>query len=315
MALTPPSSPQSLNPETVLILGEESDFHAAHVYQAVRQAGWAVAYWNTAQFPTQTQLSLLPQENRAWLTLPSGQHLDLAQVRGVYWRSFRGSETPDMPAEAKSIAQWDAQSLLRSLLHHPPIRWVNGWDAYQFHQEKPRQLAQVHRLGVRIPATLVSNQPEALQTFAQRHPSLIFKPVFGGSHTQQVTPQHLETERLVQLLRLAPVTLQQYIPGTNVRSYVLGDRVYTAEIRSEAIDFREDPQAELIALDPPPQVKQWCLAIARSLLLTWTAIDWRVTPDGDYYFLEANPSPMFYHFEQKTGFPITDDLVGLLTCR
>jgi hypothetical protein len=30
-------------------------------------------------------------------------------------------------------------------------------------------------------------------------------------------------------------------------------------------------------------------------------------------FLEANPSPMFLHFEYKTGFPITHDLVRLLT--
>jgi hypothetical protein len=30
------------------------------------------------------------------------------------------------------------------------------------------------------------------------------------------------------------------------------------------------------------------------------------------FFLEANPSPMFLHFEEKTGFPITQQLVKLL---
>jgi hypothetical protein len=47
--------------------------------------------------------------------------------------------------------------------------------------------------------------------------------------------------------------------------------------------------------------------------LEWTAIDWRLTEAGEYVFLEANPSPMFLHFEQQTGFPITQQLVQQLT--
>jgi glutathione synthase/RimK-type ligase-like ATP-grasp enzyme len=47
-------------------------------------------------------------------------------------------------------------------------------------------------------------------------------------------------------------------------------------------------------------------------MLEWTAIDWRVKPTGEYVFLEANPSPMFIHFERQTGFPITEKLVNLL---
>jgi hypothetical protein len=47
-------------------------------------------------------------------------------------------------------------------------------------------------------------------------------------------------------------------------------------------------------------------------MLEWTAIDWCLKPTGEYVFLEANPSPMFLHFEQQTGFPITQELVKLL---
>ena len=41
-------------------------------------------------------------------------------------------------------------------------------------------------------------------------------------------------------------------------------------------------------------------------------IDLRLTPEGRYVFLEANPSPMFLGFEARAGLPLTDALVALL---
>ena len=97
-----------------------------------------------------------------------------------------------------------------------------------------------------------------------------------------------------------------------MRSYVLGHTVYTVEIRSAALDFRDDRTAAVLPVALPAAVQAQCRAIAQTLCLTWTAIDWRLTPWGDYVFLEANPSPMFLHVERHTGFPITQELVHLL---
>ncbi len=44
-------------------------------------------------------------------------------------------------------------SALRTMLQACPARWVNSWQAYQFHKEKPLQLRQVQQLGVKIPET------------------------------------------------------------------------------------------------------------------------------------------------------------------
>ena len=138
------------------------------------------------------------------------------------------------------------------------------------------------------------------------------KPVYGGAHARILTESHLEPKRLKLALSLSPVTFQEYIPGTNIRTYAISDSVYAAEIRSNSIDFREDAEAELIPVELPKAIQQQCFEIAKALYLDWTAIDWRKTPAGEYFFLEANPSPMFIHFEQKTGFPITKELVKLL---
>ncbi len=297
----------------VLILGDAQEYHAAHVYDALQAAGATPFYWDTQQFPSRIQLSLTPDIGTGMLHLSETVALAIQDVHAVYWRTFSGVNPPPLKDPYQQyIASQDSNSLMRSLLRFEGINWVNSWVAYQFHQEKPRQLLTVANLGVTIPKTLVSNQSQAITEFAQSCEKVIFKPVYGGAHTQYVEPEHLDPKRLALTLKISPVTLQEYIGGTNIRTYVIGDTVMSAEIRTGSVDFREDEGAEIIVLETPPEIQQQSIAIARALFLSWTAIDWRRSADGTYYFLEANPSPMFTYFEQKTGYPITQLLVEQL---
>jgi glutathione synthase/RimK-type ligase-like ATP-grasp enzyme len=297
----------------ILILGNCSDAHAAHLSNALTQAGATVDYLDTRLFPTKLQMSWQPNDQVGRITLPGGRKLNLQDIKSVFWRNFSGVYVPSLTDEnQQTIAYNDAVSTLRSLMQACPARWVNSWQAYQFHKEKPLQLSKVKQIGVTIPATLISNDPEQVIEFAQSQERVISKPVYGGAHAQFVTETHLDPKRLSLALSLAPVTIQEYIPGTNIRSYVIGESVYSAEIRSKALDFREDLQAELIPVELPESVQQQCLAITKALMLEWTAIDWRLSPQGEYVFLEANPSPMFLHLERQTNFPITQQLVRLL---
>ena len=297
----------------ILILGSSRDVEATHVMTALTQAGAVVNYLDTLLFPTQIKLSWEPNTQAGCLTLPGGSQLNLLDIKSVYWRNFCNPYIPSLkdPAQQK-IAFSDSMSVLRSLIQACPALWVNSWQAYQFHKEKPLQLSKVKQIGVKIPATLIGNDPDRVIEFSESHPKIIFKPVYGGTHTQLLTDFHLDRKRLNLALKLSPVTIQEYIPGTNIRSYVIADSVYSAEIRTHFIDFREDSTAELVPVEIPESVQKQCLAIAKALMLEWTAIDWRLSPEGEYVFLEANPSPMFVNFEHQTGFPITEKLVKLL---
>jgi glutathione synthase/RimK-type ligase-like ATP-grasp enzyme len=297
----------------ILILGNAEDAHAAHLQQVLTQAGATVDYLDTRLFPTQLQMSWQPDTQVGCLTLPGGRRLNFQDIKSVFWRSLSDVYIPSLKdAHQQRIAFNDSISTLRSLIQACPARWINSWQAYQFHKEKPLQLGKVKQLGVAIPATLISNAPAQVIEFAQFHKQVIFKPVYGGAHTQFLTESHLEPKRLSLALALSPVTIQEYIPGTNIRSYVIADSVYSAEIRSKSLDFREDLEAELIPIELPESVRQQCLAITKALMLEWTAIDWRLKATGEYVFLEANPSPMFLHFERQTSFPITQQLLKLL---
>ena len=297
----------------ILILGDASDAHAAHLKTALTEAGAEVDYLDTRLFPTVLRISWQPDTLVGCLTLSERRQLNFQDIHSVFWRSFSGVYVPQLKdSERERVAYNDSISVMRSLIRGCPARWVNSWQAYQFHKEKPLQLSTVKRLGIEIPTTLIGNSPEQIREFAHARKKSIFKPVYGGAHTQFVTEHHLDPQRLNQVLSICPVTIQDYIPGTNIRSYVVGDSVYSAEIRSDSLDFREDLEAELLPIELPLSVKQQCLAIAKALMLEWTAIDWRMKPTGEYIFLEANPSPMFLHFEQQTGFPISENLINIL---
>jgi glutathione synthase/RimK-type ligase-like ATP-grasp enzyme len=297
----------------ILILGNASDAHAIHLKQRLESKQITVFYWDTRLFPTQMQLSWQPDRQMGYLVLPNGQRLNLEEIHSVFWRNFTGVFVPSLPDSTQhQIGLRDATSTLRSVIQACPAHWVNNWKAYQFHQEKPLQLTKAKQIGIAIPNTLISNDAEQVAEFAKYHKKTIFKPVFGGAHTQFLTEKHLEIDRLKQVLRLSPVTVQEYIPGTNLRSYVIGEAVYTAEIRSPVLDFRADQAAQLLPFQLPEAIQNQCQSIARAFFLEWTAIDWRLSPTGDYMFLEANPSPMFLHFERQTGFPITESLIQLL---
>ena len=298
---------------TVLILGGMDDAHACHVLDFLRLRGADVEMLDSRWFPEHLRVAFDPVTERGSLRLPTGRSLALEQVGTVYWRCYNNVSPTNLPdPEQAYIATNDTRGLFESLLIRLPARWVNGWRAYQLHQTKPAQLAMVSALGVPIPATLLANDADAVREFAARHPRCIFKPVQGGAHTRPLTPQHLSDENL-RNLALAPVTVQEEVPGTNIRVFVIGERVLACEICTEALDFRDDGDPRIVPHDLPADVAGWCMRAARELDLLWTGIDLRLTPEGRYVFLEANPSPMFMGFESRSGLPLTEALATLLT--
>lgn len=297
---------------TILILGSDVDEHATWMLAHLAQRGADVELLDSRWFPGDVQISFDPVARSGLLRLPSGRQLDWRQISSVYWRNYNGlapSAVPD--AEQAEIAQNDARSLFETLLLELDARWVNGFNAFRLHQTKPVQLARVAALGVPVPATCLGNDPESVRSFVALHGECIFKPVQGGAHTQKITADLLGDEALSRLA-MAPVTMQEKITGDDIRVFVAKDRVLACQIETNALDFRDDPQAKITACNLPSEIHEQAVAIANALELLWTGIDFRRTPEGRYVFFEANPSPMFIGFEQRTGLSLTESLAAVL---
>lgn len=121
-----------------------------------------------------------------------------------------------------------------------------------------------------------------------------------------------------------PVIFQDYIEKqSELRITIVGDDVFAAEIHSQEsdqtkVDFREfaflpkeqAPRHTRFTL--PPEVEAQLMNLMERLHLVFGCIDMIRTIDGQYVFLEINPSGQWGWIEHFTGFPITQALASLL---
>jgi glutathione synthase/RimK-type ligase-like ATP-grasp enzyme len=185
------------------------------------------------------------------------------------------------------------------------------------HQTKPVQLQLAREAigleaAVSFPNTVMLNSPKGVKDFANNNKHLIFKPVQGGAHTQPLEPHHLKPEALNRL-EFSPVTLQEEIVGQDIRVFVIGNQTLACEIHTQHLDFRNDQDAVITPFELPEQVAECCQTICKALDLLWSGIDLKLTNTQKFYYLEANPSPMFIGFEKRSGLSLTDHLASLLT--
>ena len=174
-------------------------------------------------------------------------------------------------------------------------------------ESKPAQLLSLAALGFAVPHTVVTTDPVVAYDFAHAVGSIIVKSVSGERSIARKLdrPNRKELEKVAN----CPAMLQQYVAGRDVRVHVVGDVVFAHEIRCSAADYRyarRDGLPRVITrTELPPAIASRCLAVSRALDLRLTGIDLRRTHSGDWYALEANPSPAFgfYELNDPLGIP------------
>lgn len=299
----------------IVIIGAPHEAHSAFIHEKIMARGERVAYVDTAHFPSCSKISLFPDRDYTGIfQTAEGERIMLSDVRSVYWRSYMGTAIPDEVTDPfqREMAYREIESCVYSMFRMTDCLWMNSPEAIDMHVYKAYQLQLMHRHHIRIPKTLITNDADELRHFYESlNGKVIFKPVRGGAHTARLTDSDFCSERLRQLAH-SPVQFQEMIEGVDVRIYLIGDELFAGEIRSKTLDFREDPNAEIVPIDLPENVAADCLKLAKALKLNMSGIDARRTPEGEYVFFEGNPAPMFIHFENRTGYPISDRLVDML---
>ncbi|QJR81466.1 hypothetical protein CA267_012085 [Alteromonas pelagimontana] len=297
----------------ILLLGQHDDYQILHVAAALEAQRHTPIILDTRLYPSAIALSWEPTNANGTLAI-ADKNIRFNEIAAAYWHKFNPvSANTQLTSSQQAIASQDAASALNTLFYCPSIRWVNGVGAIRYHQSKPLQLNHVYRLGIPIPATYIGNSPLQSMSFFNEHDEVIIKPVHGGATAQLASRKHQSHAYLVKALALSPVTLQAYVSGADIRTYVFGDVTYSVEIYSQYTDYRDDPKVTAVIHETPRHVCAQAVAVCKALGMVWCAIDWRRDSNGCYYFLEANPCPYFVYIERTTGFPLTENLVRLLT--
>jgi glutathione synthase/RimK-type ligase-like ATP-grasp enzyme len=139
--------------------------------------------------------------------------------------------------------------------------------------------------------------------------------------TSRITPEDLEA---LESLQYSPMTFQACIPkALELRVTVVGHQIFSAEIDSQAqattaLDWRRDGrgligQWQRHAL--PADLEARILRLMDAFGLNYGAMDFILTPEGRYVFLEVNPAGEFMWLQKHPGLPIAEALADVLLGR
>ncbi|MFF8900119.1 ATP-grasp ribosomal peptide maturase [Streptomyces lydicus] len=304
----------------VLILAGRFDPTCDLVVEELNRRAVPVFRADMAEFPLRLRLAASLSGNSWHGTLNNDRRtLDLASVRSVYYRRPTRPKFPEqMTAAARKVAETEARWGFGGLLTALPCRWLPPPGRAADAEYKPLQLRVAADVGLSVPRSLITNDPDAAKDFADSLDGpLVYKPFFhvrGTVHGQTAAVYaSIVAQDVLPHADIATTAhlFQEWLPKAyEVRLTAVAGQIFAAEIHAESdaghIDWRSDYDSHTYRVcDPPPETTAGVLRMLDRLGLPYGAFDFVVTPDGEWRFLEVNPSGQYGFIEQATGLPIT----------
>jgi glutathione synthase/RimK-type ligase-like ATP-grasp enzyme len=308
---------------SVVIISEPTDVHAQSVMQELARAGESDArILDFRELPQRIRIDMALSNERGSgyaLTFEDGERLRLETVKSFWWRRPQPfALPPGLAPHAHHFALTELSTALQGMWQASEALWVNDIvrDAAAAH--KPWQLDLARQIGLSIPDTLITTDPDNARAFWEaRDGEVVYKPFLQTYHSWRET-RRLSTEdlALIDNVRLAPVIFQSLVPGVaDLRVTVIGSEIMAAAVSLERMEYKLDVRLNQQVYekhDLPAEVGEKLLLLMRRLGLEYGAIDLRLTPDGDYVFFEVNPAGQFLFVEHACGLPISAVLAAHL---
>jgi glutathione synthase/RimK-type ligase-like ATP-grasp enzyme len=327
-------NPQS-RPRHVLVATTPEDIHATMVQIALRELGHKATLWMPGDLP-ETAVAGWSISDAATDVLSAGQGEDALalETADVFWfrRTMEVHIGREMHPADHAMAVNETRSFVRGLYALASDRCVavNGYTQAMAAEIKPHQLRIARRIGMRIPETLVSNDPALIRDFIRRMGpgGTIYKPFntaiwqsdgrMAFSYTSVVGENDLPSDNT---LRLTPGIFQRRLDKAfEVRVTCMGRRLIAVRLDSQAVagaalDWRSAQNSSLrpTAIALPPVVAEQCRRLLDALDLRFGCIDFVVTPEGEYVFLEINQMGQFLWIEEANpAIPMLDAFVAFI---
>ena len=237
------------------------------------------------------------------------QPVEIAQLDALWYRRAGLHQILPEEIDPKYTADIDLScftALEGHLITEFRGAWVSDPVATDLAENKLLQLRAARRAGLKIPATLVSQDPVRIRSFCAAHPRAIIKAVRprGDLAITAVVSQELLAND--DSLALSPSIYQENIPGEHhLRITMFGDQCFAAMIESRDLDWRIDMTVPFRVYEPSAQLRAALRHVLGSLGLVMGVFDLKVTPEGEIVFFEVNPQGQFLFVEGLCELPIT----------
>jgi ATP-grasp ribosomal peptide maturase len=305
---------------TVLVVTGELDITADYVIMELNRRGVDVMRCDPGDFPQTLSLGARFGSKQWTGRLTDGvRSVELSKVCGAWLR-----RPSPITVDAVSEAAWatrEARAGFHGVLATLP--WLSHPEDLRRAEHKPLQLQMADRAGLSVPPTLITNDPAEAARFAAEHGPIIYKPMGLGllEDGRQIFAGRVDPDFLGDDIASTAHMFQQEIPKKHeLRVTIVRDKIFAARIDASTEAGRRDWRSDYTNLTYTQARLPWPVItklrrFMQLMRIRFAAIDIIVTLDGDYTFLDANPSGQWAWIEDETGLPIAAAIADALEGR
>jgi glutathione synthase/RimK-type ligase-like ATP-grasp enzyme len=317
-------------PDTVLIITNDHDEHADAVIEELTRREVPVFRFHPADFPHACSVSIEIEDGIVHGELRNSDHrVRFDDICGAWYRRSGNLYETRLSMTSERLDNYvktQVQATVSALCSTLDTLWVSHPLTLRRGEVKALQLVAASSAGLKIPHTLISNDPERAAPFvaALGDAECAIKPLLAvgvtddqGGFRMPLTAM-LPRGHSLESVAHAPTILQPYVDKAfELRCVVIGEQIFAAKMDTQAdeksrVDSRGgDPDHDIFVL--PDEVKSSLRRLMDSFGLNFASLDMIVTPDGEFVFLELNPNGQWLWLELQLGLPLVATMADLLT--
>jgi len=318
----------------ILIITHTADnFSIEKVTEYVEKNGCEVIRFDVDLYPLQNKLTTSFQDGE-WVSIletPDAKHR-LDDIAAVWYRrayNMGHGLREEMDPKFFGAAMGEIRNTLFGFLESIDTYALGKPSVYRRLDSKEEQLKIADKIGLKIPESCITNNPEEAKKFILKHQNVVAKMQTGFAIYEDgvecvVFTNVVSEDKLDELdsLLYCPMQFQKKIEKKKeLRVTVVGRDVYTFEIDSQQseeakIDWRKDG-VNLIKkwerTELPADIEAKILELLDVYNVDYGAIDIIVSPEDEYYFIEINAAGEFFWLDNLTeGHLISKSIADVL---
>lgn len=300
----------------VLIFGSSDDPHVQHVNSQIQHLGGETLILDP--WESSWCITALPGEGYLELWDQNGHQLNPIGI----WHRLKPMSSIGI-SESAAFSIRERSDLLLGLAQQFSDIVINNPSKQVAASIKLQQLCTALKVGLSIPETFISNSPDVIIDKANNKKTL-YKPLTWLAtsegeilFSQIVTSEMLNKSR--KSLTLAPGIYQDYIEKKReLRITIIDNNIFCVAIYSQdnpttIVDWRRNQlEVKYEQIEVPSLLSKQLLDLMKILGLRYGAIDIIEKHNGDFVFLEVNPSGNWLWLEDLVGIDVSSILARKL---
>lgn len=315
----------------VLILSSTDDKHAQKVNEILLSMNVGVDFLKLNDLIQTADIAFeIGTGNKVCSFEKAEKSFDLQEYSSIWYRRPGSVRAPQFfePWISKMVES-EARSAVDGIFRSLNCLWVNAPANNLACADKLWQLQMAQKSGFTVPETLVTNKPHLVREFFDRCGGQVIYKLMGeqtnlaipaNENPRGVSTLPLRQEDLPHLeqVSFSPHMFQRCVQKAyDIRVTVVGSEIFGTRIDSQSgrgkVDWRHDYSVDIEAFSLPEEISDQCLLLTKRLGLNYGAIDFILTKEGQYIFLEINCGGQYMWIEVRTQQPISLAVARLLT--